>query len=114
MDEIIAFLLRLPAELEVVRQSVDFTNYLNLLEYWYRRLEYAVNVLKLVVERAELFQQDFAGIDTVVLLLREAQLSSQSVDSRILEIQDTQHPVHEEVAIGRPEDMEREFEVFQN
>ena len=72
------------------------------------------------MERAELFQQDFAGIDTVVLLLREAQLSSQSVDSRILEIQDTQHPVHEEVAIGRPrkvisrEDMEREFEVFQN
>ena len=71
------------------------------------------------MERAELFQQDFAGIDTVVLLLREAQLSSQSVDSRILEIQDTQHPVHEE-AIGRPrkvisrEDMEREFEVFQN
>ena len=119
-DEIIAFLLQLPAELEVVRQSVDFSNDLNLLEYWYRRLEYAVNVLKLVVERAELFQQDFDGIDTVVLLLREAQLSSQSVDSRILEIQDTQHPVHEEVAIGRPrkvisrEDIEREFEVFQN
>ena len=119
-DEIIAFLLQLPAELEVVRQSVDFSNDLNLLEYWYRRLEYAVNVLKLVVERAKLFQQDFDGIDSVVLLLREAQLSSQSVDSRILEIQDTQHPVHEEVAIGRPrkvisrEDMEREFEVFQN
>ena len=60
MDEIIAFLLQLPAELEVVRQSVDFTNDHNLLEYWYRRLEYAVNVLKLVVERAELFQQGFA------------------------------------------------------
>ena len=120
MDEIIAFLLQLPAELDVARQSVDFSNDLNLLEYWYRRLEYAVNVLKLVVERAKLFQQDFDGIDSVVLLLREAQLSSQSVDSRILEIQDTQHPVHEEVAIGRPrkvisrEDMEREFEVFQN
>ena len=119
MDEIIAFLLQLPAELDVARQSVDFSNDLNLLEYWYRRLEYAVNVLKLVVERAELFQQDFDGIDTVVLLLREAQLSSQSVDSRILEIQDTQHPVYEEVAIGRPrkvisrEDIEREFEVFQ-
>ena len=119
-DEIIAFLLQLPAELEVVRQSVDFSSDLNLLEYWYRRLEYAVNVLKLVVEKAELFQQDFDGIDIVVFLLREAQLSSQSVDSRILEIQDTQHPVHEEVAIGRPrkvisrEDMEREFEVFQN
>ena len=119
-DEIIAFLLQLPAELEVVRQSVDFSSDLNLLEYWYRRLEYAVNVLKLVVEKAELFQQDFDGIDIVVLLLREAQLSSQSVDSRILEIQDTQHPVHEEVAIGRPrkvisrEDIEREFEVFQN
>ena len=119
MDEIIAFLLQLPAELEVVRQSVDFSNDLNLLEYWYRRLEYAVNVLKLVVERAKLFQQDFDGIDSVVLLLREAQLSSQSVDSRILEIQDTQHPVYEEVAIGRPrkvisrEDIEREFEVFQ-
>ena len=62
----------------------------------------------------------FAGIDTVVLLLREAQLSSQSVDSRILEIQGTQHLVHEVVAIGRPkkvissEDIEREFEVFQN
>ena len=118
-DEIIAFLLQLPAELEVVRQSVDFSNDLNLLEYWYRRLEYAVNVLKLVVERAKLFQQDFDGIDSVVLLLREAQLSSQSVDSRILEIQDTQHPVYEEVAIGRPrkvisrEDIEREFEVFQ-
>ena len=39
MDEIIAFLLQLPAELEVVRQSVCFTNDLNLLEYWYRRLE---------------------------------------------------------------------------
>ena len=120
MDEIIAFLLQLPAELDVARQSVDFSNDLNLLEYWYRRLEYAVNVLKLVVERAKLFQQDFDGIDSVVLLLREAQLSSQSVDSRILEIQDTQHPVHEEVAIGRPrkvisrEDIEREFEVFQN
>ena len=120
MDEIIAFLLQLPAELDVARQSVDFSNDLNLLEYWYRRLEYAVNVLKLVVERAKLFQQDFDGIDSVVLLLREAQLSSQSVDSRILEIQDTQHPVHEEVAIGRPrkvisrEGMEREFEVFQN
>ena len=60
MDEIIAFLLQLPAELEVVRQSVDFNNDHNLLEYWYRRLEYAVNVLKLVVERAELFQQGFA------------------------------------------------------
>ena len=120
MDEIIAFLLQLPAELEVVRQSVDFANDHNLLEYWYRRLEYAVNVLKLVVERAELFQQDFAGIDAVVLLLREAQLCSQSVDSQILDIQDTQHPVHEEVAMGRPrkiisrEDIEREFEVFQN
>ena len=119
MDEIIAFLLQLPAELDVARQSVDFSNDLNLLEYWYRRLEYAVNVLKLVVERAKLFQQDFDGIDSVVLLLREAQLSSQSVDSRILEIQDTQHPVYEEVAIGRPrkvisrEDIEREFEVFQ-
>ena len=89
MDEIIAFLLQSPAELDILRQSVDFTNDLNLLEYCYRRLEYAVNVLKLVVERAELFQQDFAGIDTVVLLLRETQLSSQSVDSRILEIQDT-------------------------
>ena len=120
MDEIIAFLLQLPAELEVVRQSVNFSNDLNLLEYWYRRLEYAVNVLKLVVEKTELFQQDFVGIDIVVLLLRETHLSSQSVDSQILEIQDTQHPVHEEVAIGRPrkvisrEDMEREFEVFQN
>ena len=120
MDEIIAFLLQLPAELDVVRQSVDFSNDLNLLEYWYRRLDYAVNVLKLIVERAELFQQDFDGIDSVVLLLRGAQLSSQSVDSRILEIQDTQHPVYEEVAIGRPrkvisrEDIEREFEVFQN
>ena len=120
MDEIIAFLLQLPAELEVVRQSVDFSNDLHLLEYWNFRLEYAVNVLKLVVERAELFQQDFDGIDTVVLLLRETQLSSQSVDSRILEIQDTQHPVHEEVAIGRPrkiisrEHIERGFEVFQN
>ena len=119
-DEIIAFLLQLPAELEVVRQSVNFSNDLNLLEYWYRRLEYAVNVLKLVVEKTELFQQDLAGIDIVVLLLRETHLSSQSVDSQILEIQDTQHPVHEEVAIGRPrkvisrEDMEREFEVFQN
>ena len=30
---------------------------------------------------AKLFQQDFAGIDAVVLRLREAQLSSQSVDS---------------------------------
>ena len=85
-----------------------------------QEVRYAVNVLKLVVERAELFQQDFDGIDTVVLLLREAQLSSQSVDSRILEIQDTQHPVHQQVAIGRPskiihrEDIEREFEVFQN
>ena len=120
MDEIIAFLLQLPAELDVVRQSVDFSNDLNLLEYWYRRLDYAVNVLKLIVERAELFQQDFDGIDSVVLPLRGAQLSSQSVDSRILEIQDTQHPVYEEVAIGRPrkvisrEDIEREFEVFQN
>ena len=119
-DEIIAFLLQLPAELEVVRQSVNFSSDLNLLEYWYRRLEYAVNVLKLVVEKTELFQQDFVGIDIVVLLLRETHLSSQSVDSQILEIQDTQHPVHEEVAIGRPrkvisrEDMEREFEVFQN
>ena len=119
-DEIIAFLLQLPAELEVVRQSVNFSNDLNLLEYWYRRLEYAVNVLKLVVEKTELFQQDLVGIDIVVLLLRETHLSSQSVDSQILEIQDTQHPVHEEVAIGRPrkvisrEDMEREFEVFQN
>ena len=46
---------------------------------------------KLVVERAELFQQDFTGIDTVVLLLREALISSQFVDSRILEIQGTQH-----------------------
>ena len=100
MDEIIAFLLQLPAELEVVRQSVDLSNDLNLLEYWYRRLEYAVNVLKLVVERADLFQQDFDGIDSVLLLLREAQLSSQSVDSRMLEIQDTQHPVHEEVAMA--------------
>ena len=81
MDEIIAFLLQLPPELEVVRQSVHFTNDLNLLEYWYRRLEYATNVLKLVVERGKLFQQDFAGIDAVVLHLREAQLSSQSVDS---------------------------------
>ena len=120
MDEIIAFLLQLPAELEVVRQSVNFSNDLNLLEYWYRRLEYAVNVLKLVVEKTELFQQDFVGIDIVVLLLRETHLSSQSVDSQILEIQDTQHPVHEEVAIGRPrkfisrEDIERESKVFQN
>ena len=81
MDEIIAFLLQLPPELEVVRQSVHFTNDLNLLEYWYRRLEYATNVLKLVVERGKLFQQDFAGIDAVVSRLREAQLSSQSVDS---------------------------------
>ena len=81
MDEIIAFLLQLPPELEVVRQSVHFTNDLNLLEYWYRRLEYATNVLKLVVERGKLFQQDVAGIDAVVLRLREAQLSSQSVDS---------------------------------
>ena len=81
MDEIIAFLLQLPPELEVVRQSVHFTNDLNLLEYWYRRLEYATNVLKLVVERGKLFQQDFAGIDAVVLRLRDAQLSSQSVDS---------------------------------
>ena len=39
MDEVIAFSLQLPAELEVVRQSDDFTNDLNLLEYWYRRLE---------------------------------------------------------------------------
>ena len=37
-----------------------------------------------------------------------------------MEIQGTQHPVHEEVAIGRPrkvisrEDIEREFEVSQN
>ena len=82
MDEIIAFLLQLPAELEVVRQSVNFSNDLNLLEYWYRRLEYAVNVLKLVVEKTELFQQDFVGIDIVVLLLRETHLSSQSVDSQ--------------------------------
>ena len=102
MDEIIAFLIQLPTELEVVRQSVHFSSDLNLLEYWYRRLEYAVNVLKLVVEKVELFQQGFAGIDTVVWLLREAQLSSLYVDSRILEIQGTQHPVHEEVAIGRP------------
>ena len=120
MDEILAFLLQLPTELEVVRQSVHFTSDFNLLEYWYVRLEYAVNVLKLVVERVELFQQDFAGTDTVVLLLREAILSSQSVDSRILEIQGTQYPVHEEVAICRPrkaisrEDFEREFDVFQN
>ena len=74
MDEIIAFLLQLPTELEVVKQSVRFPNDLNLLEYWYRRLEYAVNVLKVVVERVELFQQDFAGISTVVLILREASL----------------------------------------
>ena len=84
------------------------------------RLEYAVNVLKLVVERVELFQQDFARTGTVVLLSWEAILSSQSVDSQILEIQGTQHPVHEEVPICRPtkvisrEDIEREFEVFQN
>ena len=55
MDEIIAFLLQLPAELEVVRQSVHFTIDLNLMEYWYKRLEYAGTILKLVVERAELF-----------------------------------------------------------
>ena len=54
-DEIIAFLLQLPAELEVVRQSVHFTIDLNLMEYWYKRLEYAGTILKLVVERAELF-----------------------------------------------------------
>ena len=83
-----------------MRQSVHFSSDLNLLEYWYRRLEYAVNVLKLVVEKVELFQQGFAGIDTEVL--REAQLSSLYVDSRILEIQGTQHPVHEEVVIGGP------------
>ena len=76
MTESFAFFLQLPAELEVMRQSVRFTNDLNLLEYWYRRLEYVVNMLKLVVERADLFQQDFAGIDTVVLLLREAQSNS--------------------------------------
>ena len=39
MDEIIALLLQLPPELEVVRQSARFTNDLNLLEYWFRRLE---------------------------------------------------------------------------
>ena len=76
MTESFAFFLQLPAELEVMRQSVRFTNDLNLLEYWYRRLEYVVNMLKLVVERADLFQQNFAGIDTVVLLLREAQSNS--------------------------------------
>ena len=76
MTESFAFFLQLPAELEVMRQSVRFTNDLNLLEYWYRRLEYVVNMLKLLVERADLLQQDFAGIDTVVLLLREAQSNS--------------------------------------
>lgn len=74
----------------------------------------------MVVERTELFQQDFAGIDTIVLLLWEAQLSSQYVDGRILEIQSTQHSVHEELAIDRNrtviprEDMEIEFEFFQS
>ena len=56
----------------------------------------------------------------IVLLLWEAQLSSQYVDSRILEIQSTQPSVHEELAIGRNrtviprEDMEIEFEFFQS
>ena len=61
-----------------------------------------MNALKLVVERVELFQQSFAGIDTIVLLFREAQFCNQSVDSGILEIQGTEQPIHEEVAIGRP------------
>ena len=69
VDEIISFLLQLPTEFAAVMQSVRFTNDLNVLEYWYGRLEYAVNVLKLIVERVELFQQDFASIDTIVLLL---------------------------------------------
>ena len=62
MNEIIAFLLQQPAALYAVRQSVRFTNDLNLLEYWYRGLPYVVNVLKLAVERFKLFQQDFASI----------------------------------------------------
>ena len=56
----------------------------------------------------------------IVLLLRGALLSSQSVSSQILEIHGTKDLVHEKVAIGRPkkiisrEDIEREFEVFIN
>lgn len=37
LDEIIAFLLQSLTELEVVMQSVHFTNDLSLLEYCYRR-----------------------------------------------------------------------------
>ena len=37
MDEILASLLQLPTELEVMRQYVHFTSDLNSLEYWYRR-----------------------------------------------------------------------------
>ena len=40
-----------------------------------------MNVLRLVVERAELLYQDFAAIDTPAFLLREAQLNNKSVDS---------------------------------
>ena len=52
-----------------------------------------VNALTFVAERVELYQQSVAGIDTIIFLLKKAQLCNQSVDSGILEIQGTKHPV---------------------
>lgn len=118
--EIRTFLRHLPGDIELARRSIVSAD-INLLEHWHMRMENAINLLRLLQDRFQTFQQNVV-VDSLEALLQEAQIVSQSIGNRIVE-PILQHSIMTETEIsvmGRPrkslsrEDIENQFAIFRN
>lgn len=119
-EEIEIFIRRLPAEIELARRCL-LSEDTNLLEHCHFRTENAVNLLNLLLERFQIFQQDNI-IESLRTLLREMQTINTAIDGRISEIPLINPSETDDYTLptGRPrknisvEDIEREYTIFRN